>query len=451
MKRTTFYERLRFLITGRKESPVGYLQVRNKTGRAQFTPREYAAFAREGFQQNPYVFRAIQLRGAAIGGLKWMAVKKQKTRRARVDEIEGHPIVDLLKRPNPFQGQAQFFESLESFLLIAGNAYIAPSSPVTGDNAGKPRELWTLRPDRMQIVAGSGPMAPIGGYEYRVDGGEPRKFDVGEIMHLRRFHPTDDFYGMSPLEPGGRSADMNNAGRVHNTALLQNGAQPSGALMFKGGAHGGSLTDEQRDAIRKQLNDDHVGPENAGSIFVFENDATWEQMSLSPKDMNWQESMRQSARETCSVLGVPPEMVGDSANRTYANYEEARRSFWTDTIIPEADFLRDELNTFLAPRFGDGITLEYDRDAIEALRPDRAKLWAFVDAAYLAGTITLNESRTEKGYDDTEGGDVFVTPLTVRSAGESGAPPDHPQDGATPPEPDEPSDDAPDEENADGT
>jgi len=181
-----------------KENPVGWLLVRNKTGRAEWAPRNYAGFAKEGYLENPYVYRAIQIRGAAIGGLRWIAVKKQGGPRGKRDEIENHPAIKLLKRPNPFQGQAQFFEALESFLLIAGNSYIAPSGPATGENAGKPMELWSLRPDRMQILPGAGRFSPIGGYEYRVDGAQPQTFGVGEILHIRKFHPLNDFYGMSP-------------------------------------------------------------------------------------------------------------------------------------------------------------------------------------------------------------------------------------------------------------
>jgi len=88
------------------------------------------------------------------------------------------------------------------------------------------------------------------------------------------------------------------------------------------------------------------------------------------------------------LLGVP----GDA---TYANYREARLALWEETILPLLDGLVSELNAWLAPRFGTGLRLAPDLDAVSALAPRREAVWARVGGADF---LTADEKRAAVGY-----------------------------------------------------
>jgi phage portal protein BeeE len=95
------------------------------------------------------------------------------------------------------------------------------------------------------------------------------------------------------------------------------------------------------------------------------------------------------------VLGIP----GDN---TYANFQEANRCFFRQTVLPLASRLGNSFAQWLAPQFGDGIRPTIDTDRIDALATDRAALWERVsNAAFL----TLNEKREAVGYAPFEGGE----------------------------------------------
>src|SRR5690348_15643229 len=127
--------------------------------------------------------------------------------------------------------------------------------------------------------------------------------------------------------------------------------------------------------------------------------------------MDWLEGKKTNVREIAVILGVPGELLGDSTNKTYSNYAEARRSFYTETVLPLMDVLRDLLNAWLVPMYGEnGLRLDYDRDDIEALQEDRALVWTRAKEAYAGGLLTLNEARDLLGYDATNEGDIFLTP-----------------------------------------
>jgi phage portal protein BeeE len=86
-------------------------------GRAVWTPRDYAALSREGFQKNAIVHRAVRLVSEAAAALP--LVLKSEGR-----EIAAHPLLALLSRPNAREGGQRFLESLYGHLMVSGNAYV---------------------------------------------------------------------------------------------------------------------------------------------------------------------------------------------------------------------------------------------------------------------------------------------------------------------------------------
>ena len=74
-------------------------------------------------------------------------------------------------------------------------------------------------------------------------------------------------------------------------------------------------------------------------------------MSLSPKDMDFLEAKHAAAREIALALGVPPMLLGIPGDNTYANYQEANRTFWRQTVLPLVGRTAKALSAWLAPGF----------------------------------------------------------------------------------------------------
>jgi HK97 family phage portal protein len=255
----------------------------------------------------------------------------------------------------------------------------------------------------MQVIPGN-KIGMISGYVYEVNG-KRVAFDPSEILHLKLFNPTNEWYGMPPIKAAARSVDHNNEGRSWNVALLQNRAMPSGALSTKD-----DLTEEQFSRLKKQVETQYSGAQNAGRPLVLEGGLSWQSMALSPTDMDWLQGLKLSSREICSVFGVPPELIGDHENATYSNYQEARKAFYQETVLPTMDWIRDEFNNWLAPKFGEDLIVDYDTENVEALAEDRDAVWTRVTNAVKTGVLTPNEARHELGYDDIQGGDILFMP-----------------------------------------
>src|SRR6478736_7664043 len=133
-----------------KSSRTGRLISLEGGGRPRWTPRDYTALAREGYARNAIVYRAVRLIAESVGSLSFVLYEGTAER-------DAHPLLDLIRRPNPRQDGASFLESIASHLLLAGNAYIeAVGLGREGGAEGfQVRELYALRPDRMKLVAGA--------------------------------------------------------------------------------------------------------------------------------------------------------------------------------------------------------------------------------------------------------------------------------------------------------
>jgi HK97 family phage portal protein len=374
-------------------------------GAASWSGRRYDRFAEEGYRRNVIAHRCVRLVAEGAASMPWLLYEGER-------EVTQHPLLDLLGRPNPLEGGTGLLENLYGFLLIAGNGWLEAVENARGQVA----ELYALRPDRMTVVPG--PRGWPRAYKYSV-GGESHLFEhdpargIAPILHLKAFHPLDDHSGLSAFEPAAYAIDLHNESAAWNKALLDNAARPSGALVYDPGEKGGTLTEAQFARLKAEMEAQFQGRENAGRPMLLEGGLSWQQLGFSPSDMDFINAKHVSAREIALAFGVPPMLLGIPGDNTYANYQEANRALWRQTMLPMATKLTAALNAWLAPRFGEGLRLAFDTDAVEALSADRAQTWTQVGAASF---LTVNEKRSALGYGPIEGGDVLqpVTPFMTK-------------------------------------
>jgi HK97 family phage portal protein len=356
-------------------------------GTAVWMRRDISKFADEGYRRNVIAHRAVSMIATAAASVPW----KLNERRARSNRIiDTHPLLTLLNKPNPLQGGTELCEALYAFRLIAGNAYLHAIGP----KGGAPLELHVLRPDRVQVVPGQGGIPKA--YRYSID---TRGVDIAvdpitgqsRILHLKTFHPLDDWYGMSPVEAAAYSIDQHNQCGAWNQALLQNGARPSGALMVKAGeGQPGTLTETQYTRLKSQLDEQFSGAANAGRPLLLEGGLEWKEMSLSPKDMDFIGIKHSSARDIALAFGVAPQLLGIPGDNTYSNLKEARLALWEQTILPLLSSVTDALNNWLVPMFDSSLTLSLDQDAIPILAEKRDAYWERISSADF---LTADEKR----------------------------------------------------------
>ncbi|MFY0621304.1 MAG: phage portal protein [Pelagimonas sp.] len=358
-------------VPEQKASVTGRVMAHMSAGRVAWTPRDTVSLTKQGFAGNPVGFRAVKLIAEAAAALP-LVVQNAETR------FVEHPVLGLVQGPNPTQGRADLFEALYGQILLSGDGYL---EAVFGDS-GTPLELHVLRSDRMRVVPGADgwPMA----YEYAV-GARKHRFDMtgdlAPICHVKAFHPQDDHYGLSPLQAAAQAVDVHNSASRWAKGLLDNAARPSGAIVWRGAEGQGHLSPEQYDRLDCEMESHHQGARNAGRPMLLEGGLDWRPMGFSPSDMEFQKSKEAAAREIATAFGVPPMLLGIPGEATYANYAEAHRAFYRQTVLPLAKKVTASIGRWLAGFLDAPFELKPDLDQVPALASERDAQWSRVVGA----------------------------------------------------------------------
>jgi len=407
----TIYDNLKNLFTTKKsiekkEAPIVYY---NSLGYDTTNKIAYEDLATDGYQSNAIVNRCVNEISNNASRVKINLFRGEQ-------ELDDHPLLDLLYNPSPTLSQVEFFQSAFSYLLISGNNYMLS---VSGDRT-PPTELYNLRPDRIRIRTGNRAMPQS--YDYVLNGNIVESYEVDQatgnskVKHIKLFNPLDDYYGMSPISACSVDIDQHNLANKHNVNLLQNGARPSGAVIFKPKDETGGhvqLSDVQRDQLVNDINQRFSGTGNAGKPMLLEGDFDWKEMGLSPKDMDFISLKNMSAKDIALVYGVPSQLIGIPDSQTYSNFAEAKLALYNETIIPLLDRFQGDLNEWLTPMFGEGLELRYDIDSIPAMAEQRKRVFESVVTGVQNGILTRNEAREQLGYETVDGGDSLLVPANL--------------------------------------
>ena len=420
MAEQTFFQRVFNIKPEQKNSNMmGYFGV----GTEEAKKYKYEDLAKEGYLKNSIVYRCVNEISKGASAVPFILKNGDQI-------VEQHPLIDLLNRPNPQQSYSEFFNSLFGYVLLSGNAYILK----VGSDTGSPSELHQLRPDRIRIIGGGNAIPDK--YEYVLNGHVQATYPVdqvdgySQVKHVKLWNPLDDYDGLSPMSAAATSVDQHNLSAKHNINLLNNGARPSGAVIFKPKDDAGfavNLTESQRQQLLTDLNNRFSGAGNAGRPMLLEGDFDWKEMGLSPKDMDFLALSQKSATDIALCFGVPSQLVGVPDAQTYANVAEARLALYEETIIPHLRKMASDLNEWLIPMFDDRLKLEFDIDNIPALAERKRKTYENVTSAVREGIMTRNEARKIIGLDQMKGADdLYVSANLFPISDESVEKPDNP-------------------------
>lgn len=368
-----------------------------------WTDADYEKYAKEAYLKCAVSYRCISKIAETCAVPDWSVYRKLPGNKREL--VTDHPYNDeLLNRANPRQTFQTILEAAVSHMQIDGNGWVEGVGPKTGDRAGAFKELWALRPDRMKVkVDNSG---QIESYNYELNG-KTVTFPVSQltgksnVLHLKRFHPTNDWYGMSLVEPSSREIDTFNESTTWNMRLLQRDGRPGMVVNLIG-----MIAEQQRKEIQKELNLKYSGGENAGRNMVLagESGTGATPFTMSPKEMDWGPGQLQVARFVCMVYGVPPMILGIPGEATFANFREADLQFIESNIFLWLNFLRGEFSNWL---FGDEpFFIDYDKDDFPAMEYKREMLYKRLnDSTFL----TVDEKREAAGYESYDPPDDEIT------------------------------------------
>ena len=333
-------------------------------------------------------------------------LKAEQLRKSALVEISDTELHELLDRPNPAQSYNSWLTEIVAFGKLTGNRYIYGIGPETGGNSTKYKELYVLPSQLMEIVTG-GIMNPVKGYRLDYKG----QFDIAadDVLHIKDFNPHYDgtgshLYGQSPLKAGIRTLTTNNEAVTTGVKYLQN--QTARGLLY---ADEGDLNEVQAQALKDKFRQSHQGSNKAGDVIITPKKLSWVNFGLAASDLSLIEQYNASIKDLANIYSVPAVLLNNTESSTYNNVKEAKKSLYQNCVMPEMIKIRDELNRWLAPKYGEKIFIDFDFSVIPELQEEMDKVVSQLSQSWW---LTMNEKRAAMNYgadeDDTKLNDYYI-------------------------------------------
>jgi len=319
-------------------------------------------------------------------------LKAKLMRKHIFKEVEHSALGKLLQRPNPTQSWSTFLEELIGFGKLTGNRYVYSIYPDSGENKDLTYQLYNL-PAHLIEIKSDGIFKPVSKYTMNYN---DSKYDLSaeEVLHIADWNPDYDgsgshLYGQSPIKAGMRVMTTNNEAVETSLKYLHN--QSARGMLTP---DDDNLTPTQAQQLKSAFRRNFQGTKSANDIMITGKKFSWVNFGLSSADLQLLESYKASKQDLANLFGVPVLLLtGEHA--TYDNYKTSRQVLFTNCVIPELNKLRDSLNAFLVPQFGEDLYLDFDYSVIPELMPEQAKL---VDQLSKSYWLTTNEKREAVGY-----------------------------------------------------
>ncbi len=322
------------------------------------------------YQSSPWVYVAVNRIAEAAALVPFHVLRR--VAEGEVGVVD-HPFERLLQKPNPLLSRFELIEHTVGHLEIHGNAYWF----LAGEPGGQPLELWPLRPDRVSVVPDA--RRGVRGYVYEVDGRQV-PLDAAEVVHFRRWHPGNDYYGLSALEAARLAVETDRAMADWNRRYFGEGmAVPAGIVAIRE-----RVSDSDYERLQREWRLAYGGRERR-TAFLRGASVEWHTVGLSQQDMDFLNARRFNREEIFQIFGIPVGMF--SENATEANALVGERVFIERTLWPKLVRIAEKITTDLLPFYGRGLVGRF-----EDIRPQdrRAQL---EEIRVARGVLTTDEIR----------------------------------------------------------
>lgn len=296
-----------------------------------------------------------------------------------------HPLLDLLWQPNELTSYVVFMRQISTLYHADGNVYIWANKLDSGLNKGKPQELWIL-PSSLVEPIGGGAMKPVTAFRYTPDKSKPSEYedlDPSEVLHLKNDPLPHERKGVSTIQSAFREATMDQSSSDAQTSLMQNQGPP-GILSFPPDSQGTQITVAAPTIadIRARFDRKFTGSHNSGRIPIVTEKVEYTSTGVTAVDLNILQLRQANLRDLCGWWGFSAVLLGDMEASTDNNYQNARKAFYTDAILPYLESQVAEFSRWLCPMFEKGLWLQIDTSNVQELQEDKAALATWLSTAY---------------------------------------------------------------------
>jgi HK97 family phage portal protein len=295
------------------------------------------------FSEIPEINAILNIRARAMSSWR-LSIQSKGTGK---EQSNNESLVRILRLPNWFQSQSEMWKQSNLFRDIWGNEYLYFLRPFGMSSTFK--GLFTLDPSKVTIEYKSEDVyfheskSDYVRYFYDLGNGKKIELEKDNLIHLNDNRVTGDTFLRGTSKMKALQAPINNireAYKKRNIILKM----PVGIL-----------SNGQSDAIGqavpmnpKEKQDVQTKLQTRGAFPIITNLAVkYADMNVNAANMGLFNEVREDTGRLCDAYGVPYELLASEKGITYANLKEAKKQFYEETIIPDADEKIQAINMFL--------------------------------------------------------------------------------------------------------
>lgn len=379
--------------------------------------QEETAFI-DSFRQNAQVYSSITMIGEALTSLPLLVYPGDPYSDEDLEPLdpERDEVARLFEHVNGLMDSAELKERTAHWLDLDGGAVwlladkfgqpIQPSNPTDlKARIPLPAEIWPVsqksaEPQLSQITG-----LPEA-WKTRRSSGTETVWPAGSILHIKYPHPRGGVMGFAPVDVAAPAARQMHKAGVYQDAVLDNGGDPGGFLLFKS-----IVNEEEQERIEQMVAENYDGPGGAGQTkTLFGPDVEYIPNPTKPKDLEYGELLKANGACISEVLKVSEVLRGMRA-ANYAEFKGHLRVFWTLKMLPLARRIEHAINSRFLSRLNNPTQARYrvafDLSNVEALQGEiLEQIEAATKMRDLGVPANAAISAVDLPVDPIEGGDV---------------------------------------------
>ncbi len=346
-------------------------------------------------------FACLKVLSEAVGKLPLKLLRH--TENDGIEAAQDHPLWYVLHdRPNPYQGAAIFWSTVEINRNHYGNAY------VWIQGAGKNMRLWILPPTDVEVWYDNAMIladVPDIYYLYSA-GGRVYRFGSEEILHFRSSNTLDGIVGISVRDQLKTTIDSGQKSQKLINNLYDSGFTAKAVLQYTG-----SLNDANVKAFVSGIESFAKGKYKADGItgiIPIPLGAQLTPLNIKLADNQFIELRQYTALQIASAFGIKPYQIGDYTKSSYSSAEAQQLSFLVDTLLYNLKQYEEELTYKLlsADDVQHGYYCKFNVDSM--LRADFKTKIETLSKATNNFLMTPNEARLKLDLGRINGGDKLL-------------------------------------------
>lgn len=311
-----------------------------------------------------------------------------------------HPIQILLaEAPNPVSSTFTFREAMAANLVLHGNCY----AKIFFNAAGRPISLIPLDPLKVQVKI-------VDGEKVYIFNDKETLLDY-EVLHVVGLS-FNGLTGKSPLNVAREAIAIGLSAQEYGARFYSNGANTGGVITAPG-----RLSLEAINRLKQSWNRSNGGNSNSHGTAILEEGMKYDKIGLDPEAAQFLQSRKFQVNEIARIFRIPPSYLADLDNSsTRANVEQQAIQFVRDCITPYVRRFEVELNRKL---FREDERDYYAYFSVDGLmRGDLKGRYEAYAVARNWGWLSVNDIRDLENLNPIKGGNVYLTPLNMQTAGE---------------------------------